>query len=71
MSKAIDLTKVWEKYKGQWVVFDKDYHVVSADKDAKEAYQKAKQKGQKRPILFNMPRENMPYFGDSVFAAGI
>lgn len=68
MSKVIDLTSTWEKYKGQWVAFDKDYHVVSAAKDAKDAYQKAKQKGQMRPILFNMPRENIPYFGGSVFA---
>ncbi len=69
MKHAIDLTKVWEKYKGQWVAFDKDYHVLSADKDAKEAYQKAKKKGYERPILFNMPHENIPYFGSDVFAA--
>jgi len=70
MSKAIDLTNVWEKYKGQWVAFDKEYHVLSADKDAKKALQKAKQKGFKRPLLFHMPHmphKNVPYFESRSF----
>ncbi len=69
MKHALDLTKVWEKYKGQWVAFDTKYNVISANKDAKEAYLKAKQKGFDRPILLNMPHENMPYFGSSIFTA--
>ncbi len=63
MSKAIDLTQAWEKHKGQWVTFDKQYKVITADTDAKKAYEAAKKKGYTRPLLFYMPQEDLPFFG--------
>lgn len=60
----IDLTKIYKKYKGLWVVLDKKLRVVVvAEKNAKIAYKKALEQGENQPILFKVPQENMPYFG--------
>ncbi len=67
MKHALDLTAIWEKYKGKWVAFDKNYKVLSADKYAKAAYKRAKENGYKQLILFNMPHKDIPYFGSSAF----
>lgn len=60
----IDLTKIYKKYKGLWVVLDEKLSkVISFDKNAERAYKKAFQKGYKKPTLFKVPKENLPYFG--------
>lgn len=61
--RAIDLTHVFEKFKGQWVAFDNDYNVVSANKSAKKVYKEAKKKGYLVPRLFNVPKTDLPFFG--------
>lgn len=60
----IDLTKIYKKYRGLWVVLDKTLvRVVSFDSDAKKAYDKALKKGISKPTLFKVPKKNLPYFG--------
>lgn len=60
----IDLTKIYKKYKGLWVVLDEKLSkVISFDKDANKAYKKASEQGYKKPTLFKVPKENIPYFG--------
>jgi len=61
---AIDWTKIYKKYKGLWVVLDeKERKVVAFDKEAKKAFEKARKKGVKIPILFKVPTEVIPYVG--------
>ena len=61
--QSIDLTKVFQQYKGLWVAFTDAYEVVSADKDAKKVYDTAVKKGYKIPRLFKMPEHNLPFVG--------
>lgn len=64
---AIDWTKIYQKYKGLWVALDEDEKMVVAyDKVAKRAYDKAKKKGIKIPILFKVPTKIIPYVGGFV-----
>jgi len=61
---AIDWTKIYEKYKGLWIALDeKESRVVAFDKEAKKAFEKARKKGVKIPILFKVPTEIIPYVG--------
>jgi hypothetical protein len=61
---AIDWTKIYKKYKGLWVALDeKERKVVAFDKEAKKAFEKARKKGVKIPILFKVPTEIIPYVG--------
>ena len=60
---AIDLTNIYKKYKGLWVALDKNWKLVSYDKDIKKAHKKASVKGFKEPIMFKVPTKNTAYFG--------
>jgi len=61
---AIDWTKIYKKYRGLWVALDeKEQKVVAFDKKAKKAFEKARKKGVKVPILFKVPIEIIPYVG--------
>ncbi len=54
----IDITKIFEKYKGRWVAFKEDEKtVIASGSTAKEAYEKALKTGYKAPILSHMPAE--------------
>lgn len=60
----IDLTKIYNRYKGLWVALDTNLKtVISADKEALQAYNKAIQQGYKKPTMFKVPLKNLPYFG--------
>lgn len=62
--KPIDLTNVYNKYKGLWVTLDKTFkRVISSDTTAKGAYEKALKKGAKEPTLFKVPKKNIPFVG--------
>jgi hypothetical protein len=61
--KSIDLTKVFQQYKGLWIAFTNEYKVVAADKNAKTVYDAAVKKGYKIPRLFKMPEQNLPFVG--------
>ena len=64
MKKTINLTKIFDKYKGFWVTLDDSLgKVISYNKNAQKAYKEALEKGYKKPTLFKVPQENIPYFG--------
>jgi hypothetical protein len=63
----IDITKVFEKYKGQWVAFkDDEKTVVGNGKTAKEACEKAITNGYNKPILARIPVELVNNIGYSL-----
>lgn len=61
---AIDWVKIYKEYKGSWIALKEDEKtVIASGKTAKEAWEKAKNKGYKRPILTRMPDELVAYVG--------
>ena len=59
-----DFTKIVEEYKGKWVALTEDEErVISFGESAKETLDKAKEKGEKEPILFKVPLSILPYVG--------
>ena len=53
---AIDWTKIFGKYKGNWVALkDDERTVVGSGKTARAALTRAKEKGYTNPILTRMP----------------
>lgn len=61
---SMDWTKLYKKYRGQWVALKADERtVVSSGKTAKEAWSGAQKKGLKNPILTRMPDRLVPYVG--------
>lgn len=62
--KKIDWVKINKEYKGLWIALDEEEsQVVAFSKNAKEAYEKALEKGVKAPILFRVPEESLAYIG--------
>ena len=50
--KAINMTKIWQRYMGLWVAMKHDNHtVVGSGKTLKEAIAKAARSGYKNPIF--------------------
>lgn len=61
---AIDLTKIYQKYKGLWVALKEDkVTVVAAGKTVKEVLNEANTKGFNDPILFKVPARIIPQIG--------
>ena len=59
-----DWTKIYKKYKGLWVALaDDEMTVLGAGKTVKEAVLKAKEKSDKTPYLFHVPKKNMLFVG--------
>lgn len=66
--KALDFTKIVQKYKGKWVSLTGDEKkVISSGKSAKGTLEKAQKKGYKNPILFKVPIAVLPYVGGNSF----
>ena len=64
MTRALDFSKIAEKYRGQWVALTEDEkEVISSGKSAKESLEKAQKKGFENPILFKLPISILPYIG--------
>lgn len=64
MKMNTDLTKIFNSYKGLWVALDESLQkVISSNKNAEKVYKEALEKGYKKPTLFKVPQENLPYFG--------
>ncbi|MBI2421118.1 MAG: hypothetical protein HYV38_03475 [Candidatus Levybacteria bacterium] len=64
MKMNSNLTKIFKEYKGLWITLDESLKkVISHNKNAEKAYKEAIEKGYKKPTLFKVPRENIPYFG--------
>lgn len=61
---AIDWTKIYKKYKGQWVAFrDDEKTVVGNGKTLEDALKKAQMKGFNDPIVTRMPDKLVAYVG--------
>ena len=61
--KPTDLSPVLDKFKGLWVTLTDADSVISASKSAKQAYEEAIKKGYKEPILFKVPKHDLPHIG--------
>ena len=64
--KAIDQTKVYQNFKGQWVILDSNQTtVLSSDKKLSGAMSKFEKKyGKKKvPLTFKVPEKILPYIG--------
>ena len=62
--EIVDLTKVYKKYKGQWVVFDKNGTVIAANRNLKGAIARFKEKRPKAiPDVLKVPTKLTPYVG--------
>ncbi|MDZ4221419.1 MAG: DUF5678 domain-containing protein [Patescibacteria group bacterium] len=63
---AIDWTKIYEQYKGLWVALkDDEVTVLASGKTAKEAWDRAREQGHGKPIMFRVPTEITPYIGSA------
>ncbi len=63
--KVIDWTKIYKKYKGQWVALkDDEQTVVSYGTTVKKVMEQSRKKGFETPILFKVPTKIMPFVGN-------
>ena len=61
---AINWINIYKKYKGLWAALENDEKtVVASGKTAKEAWEKAREKGYAKPILTHMPGQLVTYVG--------
>lgn len=61
---AIDWTKIYKKYKGQWVALaSNEETVVGSGKTLKEALANASKRGYTDPIMTRMPNDLSPFVG--------
>lgn len=61
---AIDWTKIYKKYKGQWIALKNDEKtIIASGKKVKEVMKISKEKGFDLPILFLVPIESSAYIG--------
>lgn len=61
---SMDLTTIFKQYKNKWVVLSDDFQkVIVSDSSAQHAFEKAIKKGEKTPMLFKVPKGNIPYVG--------
>jgi len=64
MTKPIDWTNIYKKYKGQWVGLKDDHKtVVASGRTVQEVITQAKQKGIDNPELFKVPKKSLLYVG--------
>lgn len=62
--KVIDWSHLYPNYAGKWVAFAKDnVTVVSEAKTFKSAINKAKKAGERTPIMFKVPKNQVLYVG--------
>jgi hypothetical protein len=64
--KVIDQTKIYQAYKGKWVILNSEgTKVLSSDEELNKAVTKYRKKfGKKKiPLSFKVPTKMMPYIG--------
>jgi hypothetical protein len=64
--KVVDQTKIYQNYKGQWVILDSNQTtVLSSDKKLSAALSKFEKKYGKRkvPLTFKVPEKILSYIG--------
>jgi len=61
---AKDLTEVYKKYKGKWVVLTSgEEKVMAAGSSVDTVVSEARAKGVKKPVLLKVPTKIIPYIG--------
>ena len=64
MTKAIDWSKIYKKYKGQWVaLLDDQQTVVGSGDSIERALAEARERGHDDPIVMRTPSKILPYIG--------
>ena len=59
--KAIDWSKIYKKYKGQWVALARDEVTVAGrGRTLKEALVRAHKRGYANPLVTHMPKRIIP-----------
>jgi len=59
-----DWTKIFKQYKGLWVALEDDEEtVVASGETAKQALERAREHGNKHPILSRVPDDLVTYVG--------
>lgn len=62
--KAIDWTKIYKKYKGQWVAMaDDEITVIASGYNPQEVLKKSAERGYIHPILNRIPTEIIDFVG--------
>ena len=62
--KAIDWTKLFQKYKGLWVALKSDQKtVVASGSDIVKVKKDAEKKGYPDPIFYKVPTKIAPFIG--------
>lgn len=64
--QAINMTKIYKNYKGNWVAFKSSTsnpEVIAYAKTLKETLKKAGEKGFKHPVVTQIPKEVLPIVG--------
>lgn len=67
--KAIDMTKVYSKYKGKWVALKgpNSNKVVAFGKNLKRVIEAAQKKGVSMPVVAQIPKKVLPIVGHFSF----
>lgn len=61
---TIDLTEVYKKHQGKWVAMkEEEAAVIASGESVSEVIRKSKKKGFSKPVVFKVPKENIPYIG--------
>ncbi len=59
-----DFSTIYKKFAGKWVALDSDEEkVLGSSKNAEDAVEKAKKKGENTPILFKVPKPSISWVG--------
>ncbi|MBI3283079.1 hypothetical protein HYZ70_03330 [Candidatus Curtissbacteria bacterium] len=63
--KAINMIKIYRKYKGEWVAIDnlKRRKVIAHGKTLKQILDESKKKGIEAPMVTRIPKEILPLVG--------
>lgn len=63
--KAIDMTKIYKRFKGKWVALEspEEKKVIASASTLKEVVAKARKKGVTLPFVLQIPKRILPIVG--------
>lgn len=63
--KPIDMTKVYQKYKGKWVAFKstRSNTVIASGYNLSKVIEESHKQGIKTPVVTQIPKKVLPIFG--------
>ena len=60
----MDFSKIYQRYAGKWVALNRgENKIIGAAVSSRVAFRKAVESGEKRPILFKVPRPSISWVG--------